>query len=148
LLDHGFTPDRLGRLLGEDQVHNMVPTSGLNLIRDLLRGTVAVGITYFALGAGTTAAAAGDVKLQTELYRDTLTSTAVANGHLYAKYYLPSTAGNGNSYTEAGECGGAATATTDSGTLYARSVFAADAKTTAQAWTFTWDNSFADDGVA
>ena len=137
-----------GTLLRRVETHNLVVTAGLNLIRDLLRGAAGVtGLNYFAYGTGTTAAAAGNTTLQTEVGRDNYTQTSIVDGKLTIKYYLASTAGNGNTISEAGLFGNGATATANSGTLFARAVFAGEAKTSAQAWTFTWEVTVTDDGV-
>ncbi len=137
-----------GEHLRREAVHNLVPTSGLNLIRDLIRGTAGVTcLNYFAIGTGTTAAAVGNTQLVTEVFRDVFTQTSVANGQLTIKYYLASGSANGNTIVEAGLFGDDATATANSGTLFARAVFIGDAKTSAEAWTFTWIVTIADDGV-
>lgn len=148
LLRHGFTPDRIGQVISEQRLHNLTVAAGLNLLRDFLRGTPAVtGLNYFALGIGTTAAADGDTTLQTEVYRDAFTQTSVAAKSLTIKYYLSSTQANGNTISEAALVGNGATSTPNSGALFARSVFTGDAKTSAQAWTFTWTITLTDDGV-
>ena len=137
-----------GALKRRIETHNLVVTAGLNLLRDYLRGTPAVtGLNYFAIGTGTTAAAAGNTALQTEVFRDTYTQTSVTAGTLTIKYYLASGSANGNTIAEAGLFGNGATGAANSGTLFARAVFAADAKTVSEAWTFTWDVTLADDGV-
>lgn len=135
-----------GEHLSRESIHNLVPTVGLNLIRDLLRGASTATLNYIALGTGTTAPAAANTALQTEVFRDVFTQTTVADGKIAIKYYLGSASANGNTLAEAGLFAGA-TATAGSGTLFARVTFTPDAKTSAQAWTFTWEVTIADDGV-
>lgn len=130
------------------ETHNMVPTVGLNFLRDLLGGAGLAGLERFALGTGgATANSSSTVELTTETYRDVLTQIIFSAGTLTLKYYMASTSGNGVSYSEAALYGNGSTAETDSGTLFARATFTAVAKTSAEAWTFTWTVTFADDGT-
>jgi hypothetical protein len=119
--------------------HNLVVTSGKNLIRDLL-GIVAgvTGLNYFAIGTDNTAVVVGDTTLGTEVFRDVFTSKTYAAGQIIIKYFLASGSANGNTLTEAGLFGDDATGAADSGTLFARVVHSGVAKTSSIAITYTW----------
>lgn len=142
-----------GRLLARHETHNLVTTAGRNLIRDLLHWASAAddprpsGLTYFAVGTGSTAPAAGDVQLGAEVARDVFTQRTKATGQLEIKFYLASTQANGSTLREAGLFGNGATAAANSGSLYARALHDAIAKTSAIAITYTWTLTWTDDGV-
>lgn len=139
---------RTGAYLGQRlAVHNMVPTTGLNVMVKLLSGTAASGLEYFAMGTGTGANSAGMTQLTTERLRDIITQFTESGPSLILKYYLSSAAGNGLTFTEAGLFGNGATGALNSGTLFARATFTGANKTSAEAWTFTWTVTAADDGV-
>ncbi len=99
----------------------MIVDSGLNLQGQVLLGKSFTGLSYCAIGTNSTAAAASDVKLGTETKRVQITSSdMVANVATILIYFLAS---ESTIYIkEVGLFGNAATATTDSGTLYARAV--------------------------
>ena len=131
-----------GELLREEQTHNLVVDAGLNVERDLLASVaLTTGIERFAIGTGTTAVASGNTALATEVFRGALTQKTSVSKSTDYKYYLASTDGNGNTFTEAGLFCNGATDTLGSGTLYARVLFTADAKNSAEAWTFIWSVS-------
>ncbi len=123
------------RLLRREHYHNLVPLSGRNLVRDFLNGAVSVGtITHLAIGTGTAAPTANDTALQTEVFRDAVTKRTPDVGKLSIQYYLPSTAANGNTLTEAGLFNAA-----NGGTLVARVTYQPIAKTASLVITYTWD---------
>lgn len=131
-----------GRLLSVMETANLVVTTGRNLVRDLLSGN-ATQLNEFAIGTGITAPVATDTTLETEVFRDQFTSmTAMADGQLQVQYYLGSGSANGNTISEAGLFGNGATATANSGALYARGTFAGEVKDSTQAWTFSWTLNF------
>lgn len=142
-----------GELLRRDERHNLATLAGRNLIRDLLFWKDASddprpsGLNFFATGTGATAPAAGDTTLGVEVFRDVVTNRVKTDGQLVLKYFLASTDANGNTLTEAGLFGNGATATADSGTLYARATFTGIVKTSAIAVTFAWTCTWSDDGV-
>lgn len=128
--------DLAGWVLSVQRGHNLVPTVGLNLLRDLLNGDNLTGITEFALGTGSTAAANGDTTLVAEVHRDTLTRTVKTSAVLSAQYFLSSVTLNGTTIREAGLF-------TDENTLFARYVLDTPiAKNSGIAVTFTWDITF------
>ena len=58
---------RGGELIDKRTVHNLIPTAGKAATAGLLVGIVTDFFDYLAIGTGTTAAAAGDTTLQTEI---------------------------------------------------------------------------------
>lgn len=127
-----------GELLRTEETHNLFVDAGLNLLRDFLNLGAGTGLNRFAIGTGATAVTAADTQLQTEVFRDQFTQTTTATKQLTVKYFLASGSANGNTITEAGIFGNGATNTANSGTLFARVLQTADAKTSAEAWTYTW----------
>jgi hypothetical protein len=127
------------RLLWERAGHNRVTTAGRNLTRDLLNPAVGgAALSHFALGTGQTAPADGDAALETEVYRDDLTQIVPGTGAFTAKYFLPSTALNGQTLYEAGLFNDP-----DAGSLFAR--YTEDpivVKDNTIAMTFSWLVSF------
>lgn len=101
--------------------------AGRNLIRDARRGLATdVKIKYVAVGTGTNAPAASDTQLQTETFRKALTqsSSPAAGAGLFTLYLSPGDA-VGVGIQEVGWfAGAAATATTNSGVLVARGLYA------------------------
>lgn len=81
------------------------------------------GITYFAVGTGTTAPLATDTQLGTEVFRKAITSTTISGNQILISTFFLAAEGN-FSYTEAGPFGGAsATSTANTGTLYAHAPY-------------------------
>lgn len=121
---------------------NRVVLAGRNRLRDLLAGdAVAAAISHVGLGTGTTPVADTDTVLGNEVYRDVPTQLLRTDGKLTVKLYVPSTAANGYTLSEAGLWIGG-TSALGSGLLFARVVFAGEVKTSAQAWTVTWEVNF------
>lgn len=124
--------------LSTQRRHNLVVTAGLNMIRDFLSNAASTRITHVALGTGTTAAAATDTALQTEVYRDLVTLFTPSAAALNIQLYVSTAQANGSTLAEAGLL-----SASSSGTLYARSLFASTiAKTSAIAITVSWDLSW------
>jgi len=131
---------RTGKKIGEIKTHNKVVDAGLNLIRSFMAGNSPTEPTHLAIGTGTTAPTKEDTALETEVFRDTFTQTQEPEtGKVTYKYYLASGDANSNNISEAGLLNA-----DSGGTLYARATFEADEKTDAEAWTFTWDCTWAD----
>jgi len=125
--------DATGRTVSVQERHNLVTLAGRDLARDLLVGDSAATVTHFAVGTGSTAVAAGDTSLGSEVYREAITQTSTSSGAIEFKHYLPSTEANGVDLTEAGLL-----TATSGGVLFARVVFAAISKTASVGVTFTW----------
>lgn len=129
-----------GNVVQTIKKHNIVTTSGKNLVRDLL-GMVAgiTGLNYIAVGTDNTAVTISDTALGTEVFRDTFTDKIYTSGNVNFRYYLDSSSANGNTLVEAGLFGDDATGSADSGTLFAHVAHTAIVKTSSVAVTYSWD---------
>lgn len=139
---HIVQRDAQGKIIDEEWVHNLIPTVGLAHVAELLEDATAVTeMGWMAVGSGTTAPAAGDTALETELGRVSLTSrTRAANVTTYAATFGPGV-GTG-ALTEAGILNASS-----SGTLLARVTYSVKNKDAAETISFDWTVTVADDGV-
>ena len=113
------------------EVENLVVTAGKNWVADRMNNANTV-MTYMALGTGTTAAAAGNTTLVTELDRNALTSTTVLNNTIaYAATWAAGDATG--AITEAGIFDAAS-----GGDMLARTVFSVVNKGASDSITITW----------
>jgi hypothetical protein len=67
------------------ETNNLVVTAGKEWVADRMNDVNTV-MTHMAVGTGTTAAAAGDTALGTQLDRNALTSTTVTNNTYRGRY--------------------------------------------------------------
>jgi hypothetical protein len=125
--------DNQGNVKTSRNHENLVVSAGLAYIASRMRDASATAMTHMAVGSGTTAAAAGDTALQTQIgSRVTLTSTtASANTVVYVATFAPGT-GTG-AITEAGIFN-ASTA----GTMACRTVFPVVNKAAGDTLQITW----------
>ena len=115
---------------------NLVVTVGKNHIADQLADAGEAAMSHMAIGTGTTAAAAGDTALQTELDRNVLASKTQGIGGEENKvtYSCEWPAGDGTgAITEAGIFNSAS-----AGVMLCRSVFPVKNKGTGDSLTLTW----------
>lgn len=113
-------------------VDNLVVTTGKNYVASRIKDATATAMSHMAVGSGTTAAAAGDTALGTELGRVSLTSTAVSNA--VVTYTATFAAGTGTgAVTEAGILNASS-----SGTMLCRTVFSVVNKGANDSMTVTW----------
>src|SRR5690348_3299154 len=133
---------RTGALLDRQRGHNLVTTSGRNLLRDLLQGAAAAGpITTFALGTDSTPAQNSDTALRAQVLSDAITLLTPSDGQLLAQYYLNPSTLNGTTIAEAGLL-------TAASTLYARYVLDTPiAKDSSKAVVFSWVNAWTASGM-
>lgn len=130
-----------GALLESQEIHNLVTTAGLNLLKTAMATGACAYPGWFAFGTSSTPAAAGDTALGAEVFRDVITSSAVdpSNPTLTLQYYLTSASANGNTLTEVGLFTAATL-----GTLYAHVILATSIpKTNLIAVSFTWTLTWA-----
>jgi len=125
--------DQHGRIVDKRDIPNLVVTTGRNLIRDYLAGSAPAVPSHMAVGTGTTAAAAGDTTLGTEIDRKAITQTTTAAAEVSFLMFLASTEANGNDLTEAGVFTAAS-----GGTMLARTTYAAITKTSLVSITYDW----------
>jgi|TARA_R100001082_G_C4241604_1_gene107575 hypothetical protein len=113
-------------------VDNLVVTTGKNLVASRLVGTTPAVMSHMAIGSGTTAAAAGNTALGTELGRVSLTSGSASSA--VVTYVATFAAGTGTgAVTEAGLLNASS-----GGTLLCRTVFSVVNKGANDSMTVTW----------
>ena len=113
------------------ETNNLVVTAGKNWVADRMNNANTV-MTHMAVGTGTTAAAAGDTALGTQLDRNALSSTTVTNNTI--EYACTWAAGDGTgAITEAGIFDAST-----GGDMLARTVFSVVNKGAADSMTITW----------
>ena len=125
--------DESGKQKENFTIPNLVVTTGLAYIASRMKDATATAMTHMAVGTGSTAAAAGNTALGTQLgSRVALTSTTVtANSTAYVASFG---AGVGTgALTEAGIFNAST-----SGTMLCRTVFAVINKGASDTMTITW----------
>ena len=113
-------------------IDNLVVTTGKNLVASRLVGTTPAVMSHMAIGSGTTAAAAGNTALGTELGRVSLTSGSASSA--VVTYVATFAAGTGTgAVTEAGLLNASS-----GGTLLCRTFFSVVNKGANDSMTVTW----------
>jgi hypothetical protein len=121
-----------GNIKDEKKVENLIVDTGLDYIASRMNGTSESVMSHMAVGTGSTAAAAADTTLGTELDRNALTSTTVTSNAL--AYVCSWAAGDGTgSLTEAGLFNASS-----AGTMLCRTVFGTVTKAADDSMTITW----------
>jgi hypothetical protein len=114
------------------EVDNLVVTDGKGYVASRMKDASATAMSHMAIGSGSTAAAAGNSALGSELGRVALTSTAVSAA--VVTYTATFAAGTGTgAVTEAGILNASS-----SGTLLCRTVFSVVNKGASDSMTITW----------
>lgn len=130
-----FGPD--GELKQTQTVKNMFVNTGRAALIDRLQGNSPAVADYIAIGTGTTAAAAADTTLQTEVARAQGTLSQPDAYTDRCVYTFPAGTGTG-SITECGRLNAAST-----GTLFGRQVFTAVPKGASDTLQITYDFTYA-----
>lgn len=128
LLDSGLTlHEAIQVALPDTEVsqHNLVTTLGKALVGKLLTGQESTGITYMAIGTGTTAPAVGDTQLVAEVKRKEIVDKVVSAGTITLSVFMLASECT-YSIQEIGFFGALATAAANSGTLFSRVLKAKD----------------------
>lgn len=120
-----------GSVKDKREIKNLVVTTGKEFIAGRMTGTP-TAMSHMAVGAGTTAAAAGDTSLQSELGRVALTSGVTAGAVTTYVASFPAGTGTG-AVTEAGILNASS-----GGVLLCRTVFAVVNKGADDAMSITW----------
>ena len=125
--------DESGKQKENFTIPNLVVTTGLAYIASRMKDATATAMTHMAVGTGSTAAAAGNTALETQLgSRVSLTSTTVTSNS--TAYVATFGAGVGTgALTEAGIFNAST-----SGTMLCRTVFAVINKGGSDTMTITW----------
>ena len=114
------------------EVDNLVVTAGKGYVASRMKDASATAMSHMAFGSGTTAAAASQTALGTELGRVSLTSTSVSGA--VVTYVATFAAGTGTgAVTEA-----ALLNASSSGTMLCRTVFSVVNKGANDSMTITW----------
>ena len=114
------------------EVDNLVVTAGKGYVASRMKDATATAMSHMAIGSGSTAAAASDTALGSELGRVSLTSTSVSGA--VVTYVATFAAGTGTgAVTEA-----ALLNASSSGTMLCRTVFSVVNKGSADSMTITW----------
>jgi hypothetical protein len=114
------------------EVDNLVVTAGKGYVASRMKDATATAMSHMAIGSGSTAAAAGNTALGSELGRVSLSSTAVSAA--VVTYTATFAAGTGTgAVTEA-----ALLNASSSGTMLCRTVFSVVNKGSADSMTITW----------
>lgn len=118
----------------------MVVTTGLNRIAALLAQDSTAFPSHIAIGTGTTAAAAGDTALETEVDRNAIATTSSSGAVVTFKVFFGKTEANGNTISEVGLFDQAA-----GGTMFARTILGSTVvKDATKSLTITWTLTVAD----
>jgi hypothetical protein len=114
------------------EVKNLVVTTGKGYVASRMKDATATAMSHMAVGTGSTAAAAGDTALGSEVDRNALASTTVSGANI--TYVATFAAGEGTgALTEAGLFNASS-----SGTMLCRTVFAVVNKGASDSMTITW----------
>ena len=114
------------------EVNNLVVTAGKGYVASRIKDASATAMSHMAIGSGSTAAAASDTALGSELGRVSLTSTTVSSA--VVTYVATFAAGTGTgAVTEA-----ALLNASSGGTMLCRTVFSVVNKGSADSMTITW----------
>jgi hypothetical protein len=124
--------DKHGQVKEDREFRNLVVTVGKNFVASRMVGTASNVMSHMAIGSNSTAAAAGDTALGTELGRVALASSTATGAVVTYTASFPAGTGTG-AIVEAGILNAAS-----AGTLLCRTVFAVVNKGAGDAMSVTW----------
>jgi len=124
--------DENGQIKHEQEIKNLVVTTGKNFIASRMKDTTDDAMSHMAIGSGTTAANVADTALESSLGRVSLTSTTVTNNNVAYVATFPAGTGTG-AVTEAGLFNDGTT-----GDMLCRTVFSVINKGAADTLGITW----------
>lgn len=123
-----------GAVKQEQEVKNLVVTTGLGYIASRMKDATATAMSHMAIGTGSTAAVAGNTTLGAESARVALTSTTVtANAVAYVATFPAGTPATLTAITEAGIFNAAS-----AGTMLCRTTFSVVNKDVGDTMSITW----------
>lgn len=114
------------------EIPNLVVSSGKGFVTSRMKDATTNVMSHMAVGSGSSAAAAGDAALGSEITRVALTSTSVSNNAITYVASFPAGTGTGG-LTEAGILNA-----TSGGDLLCRTVFAIVNKNANDAMSISW----------
>jgi len=116
--------DADGNVLQEDTINNLITTAGKNLLAKALRESTDCEIKYIEIGSSNTAPSTSDSQLGSETFRKAVTSqVAGSSGVTITNLYVAPEEAVGTIEEIGFFSGSTASATTNSGTLYARVLY-------------------------
>ena len=116
--------DADGNVLQEDTINNLITTAGKNLLAKALRESTDCEIKYIAIGSSNTAPSTSDSQLGSETFRKAVTSqVAGSSGVTITNLYVAPEEAVGTIEEIGFFSGSTASATINSGTLYARVLY-------------------------
>lgn len=118
--------DKDGNVLQEDKLKNLITSAGKNLLAESLRNaSLDAEIKYIAIGSDNTAPSSGDTTLGNETFRKAVTSQTAGGsvGVTVTNLYVAPEEAVGTIEEIGFFSGSSASATTDSGTLFARVLY-------------------------
>jgi hypothetical protein len=124
--------DENGQIKHEQEIKNLVVTTGKNFIASRMKDTTDDAMSHMAIGSGTTAANVADTALESSLGRVSLTSTTVTNNNVAYVATFPAGTGTG-AVTEAGLFNDGS-----AGDMLCRTVFSVINKGAADTLGITW----------
>lgn len=123
-----------GQVKEQRELNNLVVTVGKNYIASRMKDATAAAMSHMAIGTGSTAAAAGDTTLGTEIARVALATAGGSVAGAVVTYSASFPAGTGTgAITEAGILNNST-----GGTMLCRTVFSAVNKGASDAMTINW----------
>ena len=123
-----------GTVKQEQEVKNLVVTTGLGFIASRMKDATATAMSHMAIGTSSTATAAGNTTLGTESARVALTSTTVtAAAVAYVATFPAGTPASLTAITEAGLFNASS-----AGTMLCRTVFSVVNKDAGDTMSITW----------
>jgi hypothetical protein len=126
--------DKDGNVKDQREETNLVVTTGLAFITSRMTDAADDVMSHMAIGTGTTAAAAGDSALGTEVHREALDSTTDSSNTIaYVSSFEANEPSSAAAITEAGIFNAAS-----GGTMLCRTVFDAVNKDVNDTMTITW----------
>lgn len=126
---------RTGKLLELIRARNIITNNGLNLLGQW-HGGGEPAISDTAIGTDNTTPAATDTALVTEIFRAAVSQRSFEATQIVTRYFLASTAANGNTLREAGIFN-------PNNIMYSRVTHTDIAKTASLTVTYSWTHSFA-----
>lgn len=128
--------DSFGNLIEKRSIHNLIVTTGKQLLASLLSNTPETAIDYMALGTGTTTPVIGDTHLQTEIGTRVACPGVWLSGTQVTTFSATFAPGNATgTLTEAGLFN---SSVTGGGTMLSHTTFAAVTKASGDTINVTW----------
>jgi len=124
-------------IIQEICVRNKIVTTGLRYLATLVKGATPAP-TDLGVGTDNTAPVAGDTALLAQVFKDSITQRIDITDGVRIRFFLPTTAANGNTLKEAGIFG-----PSPEFRMLSRATYADIVKTSSIAVNYSWDITFA-----